>query len=337
MLPTNATSQMASQVQDSFLHQESMEALKAKGRNKDPEALREVAKKFESMFIHQMLKQMRATSEVFGEDNFMRSNETKHHEQMLDQQLSLSLSSGRGLGLAEQFYQQMLNNYGDRLNSEAQTDTQAQSDPQSRSLEFSPNAWRALQQPRVQTNANATKTSASELGGSSPLAGSPAEFVARIREPAQAAADKLGVPAEALVAQAVLETGWGQKVIHDAQGQSSHNLFNIKADSRWSGDSVRVQTLEYRQGLAEREQAEFRRYDSLEESFNDYVEFLQSSPRYQEALASGDDAGAYLEQLQKAGYATDPDYAQKLKRLLNSEAIQAPELQVSRPDQPNQA
>ena len=333
MLPTNANAQMASQVQDSFLHQESMETLKAKGRNKDPEALREVAQKFESMFIHQMLKQMRATSEVLGEDNFMRSNETQHHEQMLDQQLSLSLSGGRGLGLAEQFYQQMLNNYGDRLNPEAQTNPQAQSDPQSRSLEFSPNAARALEQVRAQTGTHAV----SSLGGSGPMAESPAEFVEHIREPAQAAADKLGVPAEALVAQAVLETGWGQKVIHDAQGQSSHNLFNIKADSRWAGESVRVPTLENRQGLAQREQADFRRYDSLEESFNDYVEFLQSSPRYQEALASGEDAEAYLEELQKAGYATDPDYAQKLKRLLNSEAIQAPELQASRPEQPNQA
>lgn len=333
MLPTNASSQMAGQVQDSFLHQDSMEALKAKGRQGDPEALREVAKKFESLFIHQVLKQMRATSEVFAEDNFMRSSETKHHEQMLDQQLSLSLSSGRGLGLAEQFYQQMLNNYGDRLKHEAQTGPQAQPN----SLEFSPNASRALQQVRAQTNANTTQASASELGASAPMAESPDEFVARIRQPAQAAAEKLGVPAEALVAQAVLETGWGQKVIHDAQGRSSHNLFNIKADSRWSGESVRVQTLEYRQGLAQREQADFRRYDSLEESFNDYVEFLQSSPRYREALASGDDAGAYLEELQKAGYATDPDYAQKLKRLLNLEVIQAPGLQASRPDQPNQA
>lgn len=336
MLPTNPASQMASQTQDSFLHQESMEALKAKGRDKDPEALREVAKKFESLFIHQMLKQMRATSEVFAKDNFMRSNETQHHEQMLDQQLSLSLSSGRGLGLAEQFYQQMLSNYGDRLNSEAQTDTQAR-DPQSEGLEFLPNASRALQQVRAQTNARTGEIFTSELGGSSPMAQSPAEFVAQIREPAQAAAEKLGVPAEALVAQAVLETGWGQKVIHDAQGQSSHNLFNIKADQRWPGESVRVQTLEYRQGLAQREQADFRRYDSLEESFNDYVAFLQSSPRYQDALASGDDPEAYLEELQKAGYATDPDYAEKLKRLLNSEALQAPELQASQPDQPNQA
>jgi len=335
MLPTNASSHMAGQVQDSFLHQDSMEALKAKGREGDPEALREVAKKFESLFIHQMLKQMRATSEVFGEDNFMRSSETKHHEQMLDQQLSLSLSGGRGLGLAEQFYQQMLSNYGDRLNAETQADSPR------KALEFSPNAERARQQLRAQQSDKSTEApvtnTASPLGGSAPMAESPAAFVARIREPARAAAEKLGVPAQALVAQAVLETGWGQKVIHDAQGRSSHNLFNIKADARWAGDSVRVATLEYRQGLAEREQADFRRYDSLEQSFNDYVEFLQSSPRYQEALASGDDAGVFLEELQKAGYATDPDYAQKLKRLLNSEAIQTPGLQASRPDQPNQA
>ena len=138
---------------------------------------------------------------------------------------------------------------------------------------------------------------------------------------AEKAAERLGVDAKALLAQAALETGWGKAVICHPDGTSSNNLFNIKADGRWDGERVAKQTLEYRQGVAAKEMAQFRSYSSLEESFNDYADFLTGSPRYADALKQGGDSAAYVEALQEAGYATDPAYAEKIKRIMGSEKI----------------
>ncbi len=148
------------------------------------------------------------------------------------------------------------------------------------------------------------------------LDGSPEGFVAALRPAAEKAAARLGLPAEALLAQAALETGWGGHVMQRPDGSSSHNLFGIKADSRWNGGRVQVSTLEYRDGVAMRTKADFRAYDSYEESFNDYVRFVQQNPRYAEALRATEDVGRYFDRLQQAGYATDPAYAEKIGEIL---------------------
>jgi len=132
---------------------------------------------------------------------------------------------------------------------------------------------------------------------------------------AKAAADKAGLAPEALLAQAALETGWGQKMIPGERNGSSHNLFNIKADQRWSGARSHVTTLEYSDGIAKKEQAAFRAYPTISESFDDFVRFLQEHPRYQQALAAGTDVKQFSEALQQAGYATDPGYAAKIQQL----------------------
>ena len=118
-----------------------------------------------------------------------------------------------------------------------------------------------------------------------------------------------------LLAQAALETGWGRHVVADQQ-RSSNNLFNIKAGAHWQGPTVTVSTLEYRDGVAVKEQARFRAYDSPAEAFNDYVDFLQSNPRYEQALEQVGDGERYLQELQRAGYATDPAYADKIITIL---------------------
>ena len=100
---------------------------------------------------------------------------------------------------------------------------------------------------------------------------------------AERAARALGVDSSLILAQAALETGWGKKVIANTRG-SSHNLFNIKADKRWTGDKVATQTLEYHQGIPVKENAAFRSYSSFEDSFNDYVQFLNDNPRANSAL-----------------------------------------------------
>lgn len=147
---------------------------------------------------------------------------------------------------------------------------------------------------------------------------SPREFIDTLLPLAKKAAMPAGIEPLALVAQAALETGWGSKVIQQADGRSSHNLFGIKADRRWDGEQARVGTLEYRDGVAKKESAAFRAYNSFEECMQDYVNFVES-PRYAKAMENRADAGRYAEELQSAGYATDPHYADKIKRILQSD------------------
>lgn len=143
---------------------------------------------------------------------------------------------------------------------------------------------------------------------------SPQEFVATMLPMAQAAAEKIGVDANYLVAQAALETGWGKSIIRQQDGSSSHNLFGIKA-ADWQGDSARVLTTEYVNGKPTKESASFRAYGSFEQSFNDYVSFLQNNQRYDNALDATANPKTFVRELQRAGYATDPQYANKVAQI----------------------
>ena len=143
---------------------------------------------------------------------------------------------------------------------------------------------------------------------------SPDAFVATMLPMAQSAAEKIGVDARYLVAQAALETGWGKSIIRQQDGSSSHNLFGIKA-AGWQGDSARVLTTEYVDGKQVKETASFRAYGSFEQSFNDYVNFLQNNERYDGALDSAANPKRFVSELQRAGYATDPQYANKIAQI----------------------
>lgn len=134
------------------------------------------------------------------------------------------------------------------------------------------------------------------------------EFIATMLPMAQKAAERIGVDARYLVAQAALETGWGKSIIRQQDGGSSHNLFGIKTGSRWDGASARALTTEYEGGKAVKEVAAFRSYSSFEQSFHDYVSFLQGNDRYQNALDSAANPERFMQELQRAGYATDPQY-----------------------------
>jgi flagellar protein FlgJ len=147
------------------------------------------------------------------------------------------------------------------------------------------------------------------------------EFVREIWPLAVDAGRRLGVEPRAIVAQAALETGWGNRLIRDDAGISGNNLFGIKADSRWTGERVSVATLEYEDGLPKPQRANFRAYPDLAAGFEDYVRFLSENPRYREALRNGADAGAYADQLQSSGYATDPRYAEKIRSIIASPII----------------
>ncbi|KAA8555484.1 Peptidoglycan hydrolase FlgJ [Pseudomonas marginalis] len=141
------------------------------------------------------------------------------------------------------------------------------------------------------------------------------EFVATMLPMAKAAAARIGVDPKYLVAQAALETGWGKSVMRAEDGSSSHNLFGIKAGQSWQGGQARAITSEFRDGAMVKETAQFRSYDSYQDSFHDLVTLLQSNDRYKEVVKSADNPEQFVRELQKAGYATDPAYASKISQI----------------------
>src|SRR5680860_461384 len=142
---------------------------------------------------------------------------------------------------------------------------------------------------------------------------------------AQRIAKDSGINPRFMVAQAALETGWGKHMI-EGKGDSSspvpsYNLFGIKADQRWQGDSVAVTTTEFREGVPMKEQDVFRAYADYEASLRDYVDFLESNPRYRDVLAVADKPAQFAEKLQQASYATDPNYAEKIRSIMNRDSL----------------
>jgi flagellar protein FlgJ len=144
---------------------------------------------------------------------------------------------------------------------------------------------------------------------------SPQAFIETVRPYAERAAKKLGISPDAIIAQAALETGWGKSLPHNG-----NNCFGIKADGRWQGESVTRKTMEVEGGVVQQKNAAFRRYDNVAASFDDYVDFIQSSPRYQAALNSKNPV-QFAQALKDAGYATDPHYVEKIERVLANDAM----------------
>jgi flagellar protein FlgJ len=156
-------------------------------------------------------------------------------------------------------------------------------------------------------------------------------FIEQLYPAAQHAAQQLGIDPKALLAQAAIETGWGKHMIHNTSGQNSHNLFGIKADRRWEGDRAMVDTIEFEQGVAATKKASFRMYDSFAESMQDYVGFVKQNPRYEEAVKQSQSPHGYFSELQKAGYATDPEYANKVISVFEGEQFKRYSAQLKSP------
>jgi flagellar protein FlgJ len=284
----------------SFTDFTDLQRIRQQGNEDKDAALEQIAKQFESILMQTMLKTMREANAVFEEGSMFNSSEMNFHRDMLDNQLSLNLSTGRGFGIADALVRQLKQQYGEKTAAEMNQNLGMLAEP---------------------FKAKNYADKISSIGIKAPAAETPEEFVHQIAPYAQAAAKELGVDPRVLIAQAALETGWGKHVIHDTRGENSHNLFNIKAGSSWQGDSVQVRTLEYNNGLPKPEVASFRRYESFEKSFDDYVDFLQSNPRYKNALAASDNPESYIQELQNAGYATDPSYAKKITSIFNGEHL----------------
>lgn len=317
LLPGGGTAAIgASAVKDTFLDQNSLNSVKAMGRKNDPQALKEIAKKFEGMFVQQMLKSMREANEAFSDGSLFSSKEEKFHQDMLDQQMVLNLTSGKGIGLATSMYQQMQKIYG-KVSAD-KTDAEAGIKPLVPTLKPLTQSAISTVPPALISRAAIT----ANINKNAP-AQTPQEFIASLMPFAEKAAAELNVNTDVILAQAALETGWGKHLLRDKEGNSSFNVFNIKKNASWEGKSVSVNSLEYREGVAKKERSEFRQYEGLMHSFSDYVDLLKNSPRFKHVLTAGNNSASCAEALQKAGYATDPDYAKKIKRLLNSDTIRS--------------
>jgi peptidoglycan hydrolase FlgJ len=150
----------------------------------------------------------------------------------------------------------------------------------------------------------------------------PADFVRRMMPPIRRAAGALGLNPVAILAQAALETGWGRRMPRNSDGSSSFNMFGIKAGDGWTGARATADSMEVSNGVATPKRTAFRAYGSVEESIDDFAALLKSSPRYREAIAAGGDAQAYIAGIGKSGYATDPEYSNKLNQILHSDTLQ---------------
>jgi flagellar protein FlgJ len=284
------------------------------------DALEQAAKQFEAIFMQMLMKSMRKAQEVLESDSPFNSESTKFYRDMHDQQMSLELSNNGALGLSELIVRQL---GGDSENFTPHNILRSDGNLDSRgSLRISEPALlsnistvkdsSAHQDPSKdrQTNGSIAAQAASMM--QSPTFEQPKDFVSALTADAKRVQDKIKVPFEVVIAQAALETGWGQKIIKTNSGESSNNLFNIKADSRWAGEKTHKETLEFENGAMVKKREPFRVYDSIGQSVDDYLNLLTKSERYQGALENSTNVEHFLHKLQSAGYATDPDYAKKI-------------------------
>lgn len=297
-----------------FFDLNSLDKLRANALQDDKAALKEVAQQFEGIFVQMLMKSMRDANAVFESDSPMNTEYTKFYEQMHDQQMSLDLSSKGMLGLADLMVQQLSPETSDMTPASVMRMQQGQID--SSSLNHQAQQVESVVEQIISGKVEPQQAATQEIMQAEFV--NREDFVTRLYPMAKAAADKLGTTPEVLLAQAALETGWGQKMVRQYNGEQSFNLFNIKADNRWQGHKAAVNTLEFEQGIAVKQRADFRVYDSFEQSFNDFVGFLKQNGRYQEALQMAAKPEAFINGLQQAGYATDPKYAQKVISVMST-------------------
>lgn len=257
----------------------------------DPEkALESVARQFESLFTQMILKSMRSAELSSG---LFDNNQTKMYQDILDKQLSTSLSSQKGLGIADMLIGQL-------------TRSQKNKSPISNSIHNT-----------VNTKNNMNHLQSNDMFAQSTEFSNPSKFVNNLYSIAKDIESKYQIPANYLLAQSALETGWGKHVIHDRFGASSFNLFGIKAGDDWHGKVVSARTTEYVSGQPVTKYEKFRAYATFKESMTDYAGLISSDPRYVAAYKQKSDPLKYFNGLQLAGYASDPNYSNKINKILN--------------------
>ena len=288
-LPSSSTSSTSNAL---AIDIRSLNALKYDaGTTNSAATTREAAKQFESLFMRELIKSMREATMKSG---LMEGGQADLGQDMLDQQLSVTMSGQQG-GLSEAIARQLSRQMGGA------------------DANFSVPSTLSLRQATPRTVASGAEAT-------TPVPKGRDGFVQHLSGTAERVAQESGIPASFMLGQAGHETGWGKSEIRHKDGANSFNLFGIKAGKGWTGKVAEITTTEYIDGKAQKVTAKFRAYDSYEDSFRDYARLINDSPRYEKAQATAKtgSAVAYAAELQKAGYATDPEYARKLSGAINS-------------------
>lgn len=281
----------------------SLKELKADAKDNKEEQLKVIASQLESVFLQLVMKNMQDANEAFKSDLFSREQEDFYRD-MLNQQMSLSLSKAGGIGLADMIVKQLQgaakhSTLPVMKTTEAPQPTKNNQQGISFAVEKTAEVSEAAP-PREVTSQDKQAQSSVDVNN----------FVKTVMPFAKQVAKIIGIDPKLLVAQSALETGWGKHMIQDSNQVSANNLFGIKAQGS-QDNKVAVTTTEYVNQQPVKEVADFKAYASMLDSFLDYVSLLQTK-RYEKALANAEDPKAFLNELQKAGYATDPQYANKV-------------------------
>ena len=323
---------------DNYNDLNALQSIKYQSKSDKSGALDAAAKHFESIFVSMMIKSMRDANKVFSEGNMLNSSESEFYQQMFDSQLAVSLATGKGIGLAEVIKRQLskdlntpslaipaeglpLNDSGSKTFNLASYSRLPFVSAQKltaldETVQSVDKIIEALPQERQPVNEAAPELKTDQAQATIRF-DSPADFIASLYPYAKDVEQQTGIDARLMLAQSALETGWGKYPILKENGQPSFNLFGIKSPRDWQGESAHITTTEYRGGIPMTEKANFRAYGSYRESFQDYASFLQSNARYQDALAHVEQPRQFAEKLQQAGYATDPNYADKINRIMD--------------------
>ncbi|MFZ6848437.1 flagellar assembly peptidoglycan hydrolase FlgJ [Undibacterium sp. RuRC25W] len=272
--------------------------LKMSVKDNSPESIKSAAKQFEALFMNMMLKSMRQAG---GQNGPFDSEQTRTFTSMLDQQLTQNMSN-RGIGLADALVKQLTNNAMNQALGNSDESSSVSSNL--RGINSYKDTLK-LEPQSVSTTKSAISTPNHVK-----------EFQEKLEAHAEEASRATGIPAKFMLGQAALETGWGKKQIKTVDGSESHNVFGVKANSSWKGKTVNALTTEYVNGVAQRKVETFKAYDSYAEAFKDYANLLTKNPRYGNVIANSKDASSFAYGMQKAGYATDPQYANKLSKII---------------------
>ena len=291
---------------------------------KDPQGgLKAAAQQFETLFLQMVLKSMRDTVPT---DGLLQSDQTKFYNGLLDQQMAQNMAtSGKGVGFAKLIEQQL----GKQLGAEAAQDVSGDISailagkglpldvPVAKNLQFR-EVLSSLPTSAAYAAQTAKATQMLESGSAAPE--STRAFITQVWPHAVESSRSTGIPPQFLVAHSALESGWGKSEIRRPDGSGTHNLFGIKAGKNWTGETVDTVTTEYIDGKPQQVVEKFRAYGSYGEAFRDYASLLRNNPRYSGVIGS-QDGTEFARQLQQAGYATDPMYADKLSRIINGPTL----------------
>lgn len=294
----------------------SLNNLKQAAKENSPEAIKGVAKQFEAIFMNMMLKSMR---EATPQDSLLDNDQSRTFISMLDQQLTNNLAS-KGLGLADVLARQLTKNGYGTTNSmeQAVSDSYSFSDKQSFNENLIGNPFLNQARAALQQNPSILNQAIKNISEFKTLnENTSAEaFQKKMAHHAEAASRATGIPTHLMLGQAALESGWGKRELKGTDGTPSNNLFGIKATGNWNGKVVEAVTSEYVNGIKQKRIEKFRAYDSYADSFKDFANLIRNNTRYENVMANLDNIQGYANAMQKAGYATDPNYAEKLTNVI---------------------